>query len=106
MKKKLAVMTASAVFALGAAQVANAANTFDPETGVKSNFSNSLQNADKPAKFHTIPGGTDAGNNAGGLGNAFGKRSKIERPGFGNNSIRNNPDYATGGLGNSFGNQP
>ena len=103
--KKIVVMTVSAMFAMGAAQISSAANTFDPETGIKSNFSNSLNHLGAEPKTHTIPSTPDAGK-MGGLGNAFGKRDKMPRPGFGNNSIRNIPEYSEGGLGNSFGTQP
>ncbi len=97
--KKLAVMTVSAMFALGAAQIANAANDVDTD-GNKFNYSNG--NAFGQDK-NNVPGTNN------GLGNAFGSRDKVERPGTGNNSIRNDypqNEIPPNGLGNSFGNTP
>ncbi len=97
--KKFAVMTVSAMFALGAAQIAGAANAVDAD-GVKYNYSNG--NAFGQDKVN-VPGTNN------GLGNSFGKRDKVERPGMGNNSIRNTypqNDVPPNGLGNSFGNTP
>lgn len=92
--KKIAVITMSAMFALGATHVASAANTFDPETGIKTNFS--AVHTDK-IKTHVIPNTPDA---AGGLGNAFGHLPKDQRNGnaFGLQGRDT--------LGNSFGHLP
>ncbi len=97
--KKLAVLTVSAIFALGTAQIASAAN--NGLTGDdKQNYSNSYAYGhDK----NNVPGSNN------GMGNAFGQRDKVERPGEGNNSIRNSypqNDVPPNGLGNSFGNTP
>ncbi len=95
---KLTAMTVSAMFALGAAQIANAANDIGPD-GVKFNFSNG--NAFGQDNVN-VPGENM------GLGNAFGSRDKFTD--FDNNSIRNTfpQDFEApnNGLGNSFGPKP
>ena len=102
--KKFAVVTLSAMFALGAAQIASAGN--NGLTGAdKQNFSMGGGNAfgfghDK----NKVPGENN------GFGNAFGQDKIKVEPGMGNNSIRNtypmDPTAPNKGLGNAFGTAP
>ncbi len=71
--KKLALITASAMFALGAAQIATAANALDSD-GNKFNFPNGNAFAFGHDKVKE-PGQNN------GLGNAFGHLPKAERNG-------------------------